>query len=146
MAKQAAQPDELSLVDVTACCTTALVEPLSRTQAEALAKVLKAAAEPARLQLLSLIAAAGQACACDLTGLVGLSQPTVSHHLKVLTQAGLISREQRGTWAWFTVNPDRMRDLSQLFNANPPTIGEPQRLTATTSAPTRTSAAIPTHR
>ncbi|MGB5016355.1 MAG: metalloregulator ArsR/SmtB family transcription factor, partial [Candidatus Nanopelagicales bacterium] len=62
-----------------------------------------------------LIRSNGEACACDLYEPLGLSQPTVSHHLKVLTEAGLIHREQRGTWAWFTINPARLRDLRELF-------------------------------
>jgi ArsR family transcriptional regulator len=79
------------------------------------AKVLKAVADPARLQLLSIIRSAGEACACNLNDPVGLSQPTVSHHLKVLTDAGLIIREQRGQWAWFSADESRIRDLGRLF-------------------------------
>ncbi len=105
----------LPLDDISSCCSTGLGEPIARDDAERLAKVLKAAAEPARLQLLSIIQSTGEACACDLTSPVGLSQPTVSHHLKVLTDAGLIHREQRGTWAWFTINGERMQDLAHLF-------------------------------
>jgi ArsR family transcriptional regulator len=88
---------------------------LGREQASLLATVMKAVADPARLQLLSLIRSAGEACACDLTDPVGLSQPTVSHHLKVLTEAGLIRREQRGQWAWFRVDEDRLRELGRVF-------------------------------
>lgn len=111
----AKDPVGLPLIDVSDCCSSGLGEPLARPEAEALARILKATADPARLQLLSLIASSGEACACDLYEPVGLSQPTVSHHLKVLTEAGLIEREQRGTWAWFRVNPERMRDVSHLF-------------------------------
>ena len=91
--------------------------PLSRDDAEALAHVLKAVADPVRLQLLSIIASNpnGEACACDLNEPVGLSQPTVSHHLRVLTQAGILQREQRGTWAWFSLNPERLKAISSLF-------------------------------
>ncbi|NQU36324.1 MAG: helix-turn-helix transcriptional regulator [Actinobacteria bacterium] len=88
---------------------------MPRPDAERLAAILKAVAHPARLQLLSIIKSSGEACACDLTAPIGLSQPTVSHHLKLLTEAGLIEREQRGTWAWFRVNPERLQDLGQLF-------------------------------
>ncbi len=102
-------------VDLSACCATGLTAPLARTDAEHLARILKAVAEPARLQLLALIRSAGERCACDLTEPVGLSQPTVSHHLKVLTDAGLLTREQRGQWAWFRANEDRIRDLARLF-------------------------------
>lgn len=106
---------QLPVLDISACCEAGLAVPLARADAEQLARVLKAVADPVRLQLLSLIRSAGQACACDLTEPVGLSQPTVSHHLKVLTQAGLIHREQRGQWAWFSADPDRLADLGALF-------------------------------
>ncbi len=70
-----------------------------------------------RLQLLSAIRAtdAGEACVCDLTDLVGLAQPTVSHHLKVLVEAGLLEREKRGTWAWFRLVPTRIDDVAAIF-------------------------------
>ena len=102
-------------LDVAACCATGLTAPLDRHDAENLAKVLKAVAEPARLQLLALIRSTGERCACDLTEPVGLSQPTVSHHLRVLTEAGLITREQRGQWASFRANEGRIGELAQLF-------------------------------
>jgi ArsR family transcriptional regulator len=107
--------EPLAVEDIAMCCAAGLGEPLARSDAQRLAQVLKAVADPARLQLLSLIQSSGEACACDLTEPVGLSQPTVSHHLKVLAHAGLVTREQRGTWAWFRVNPDRMADLASLF-------------------------------
>jgi len=99
------------------CCPTGLAEPMDRATAEALALLLKAVADPARLQLLALIGAAddGEACACDLTEPLGLSQPTVSHHLKVLTDAGLITRDKRGTWAWFSVVPERLAEIAAVF-------------------------------
>ncbi len=106
---------DLPLVDIGACCADGLREPLARGEAEQVARVLKAVADPARLQLLALIRSGGEACACDLTGPVGLSQPTVSHHLKVLTEAGLITREQRGQWAWFRADPGRLADIARVF-------------------------------
>lgn len=106
---------ELPVIDISACCAEGLREPLERDEAERLAAVLKAVADPARLRLLSLIRASGEACACELTEPIGLSQPTVSHHLRVLTEAGLLRREQRGQWAWFRIQPDRLADLSRLF-------------------------------
>lgn len=106
---------DLATGDLASCCTPGLAQPMARPDAEKLAKVLKAVADPARLQLLSLIKASGEACACDLYEPVGLSQPTVSHHLKILTEAGLITRDQRGTWAWFAINPDRLQDLQTFF-------------------------------
>lgn len=102
--------------DLATCCATGLTTPLDRPDAEQVARVLKAVAEPARLQLLALIRSDGERCACDLTEPLGLSQPTVSHHLKVLTDAGLLTREQRGQWAWFRANEDRIRDLARLFS------------------------------
>lgn len=105
----------LDVLDISACCASGLTVPLAREDADQVAKVLKAVADPARLQLLSIIRSAGEACACDLNTPLGLSQPTVSHHLRVLTDAGLISREQRGQWAWFRAEEDRIRDLGRLF-------------------------------
>jgi len=111
-----ASPNDAAAAAVAACCTPGLSKPMPREDAERMAAIVKAVAHPARLQLLSIIKSSGEACACDLTEPVGLSQPTVSHHLKILTEAGLIEREQRGTWAWFSVNSDRLRDLGQLFS------------------------------
>lgn len=100
---------------IVACCPTGLRTPLSREEAEELARTLKAVADPARLQLLTLIRSTGEACACDLNEPLGLSQPTVSHHLRVLTDAGLIHREQRGQWAWFRVDEQALRSVGELL-------------------------------
>ena len=100
------------------CCGTLTTDTaMDREQAAATAQLLKAVADPVRLQLLSLIRSAKdhEACVCDLTEAVGLSQPTVSHHLKVLTEAGLLTRERRGTWAWFHLVPARLDDLAAIF-------------------------------
>ena len=88
--------------------------PLSAQEAERLAALLKAVAEPTRLRLLSLVAAhdGQEACVCDLTEPVGLSQPTVSHHLKVLVDAGLLEREKRGVWAYYRLVPGRLAEVS----------------------------------
>jgi len=85
--------------------------------ADGLARALRVLAEPARLRLLSLIQAQPdhEACVCHLTEPLGLSQPTVSHHLKVLLDAGLVEREQRGSWAYFRVVPDELRALRELL-------------------------------
>jgi ArsR family transcriptional regulator len=101
----------------TVCCAGALTAPLERGAAEDLAVLLKAVADPVRLQLLSIIRAADgqQACVCDLTDAVGLSQPTVSHHLRVLTEAGLLMRERRGSWAWYSLVPARIDDVASIF-------------------------------
>ena len=95
------------------CCSPVFAAPLGEDEAHDLAAVLKALADPARLRLLSLIASApgGEACACDLHEPIDRSQPTVSHHLTQLTRAGLISREQRGKWAWFRIDNDRVAAL-----------------------------------
>lgn len=91
-------------------CVPAEVETLSRTDAEQRATLLKAIADPVRLQLLSIIRNASQreACVCDMTEAVKVSQPTVSHHLKVLVEAGVLTRERRGSWAWFRLNEDQL--------------------------------------
>ncbi len=109
----AALPDTAT----NACCG-ASVTPMSRQDATARATLLKAVADPVRLQLLDLIRSSPkhEACVCDMTDAVGVSQPTVSHHLKVLTEAGLLSRERRGTWAWFTLVPERLSDIRSIFD------------------------------
>ena len=91
-----------------ACCPQVLAAPLDEAQAAQLANALRVLADPARLRLLSLIGAnpSGEACVCDLTEPLGLSQPTVSHHLKVLRDAGLLEREQRGRWAYYRLLPE----------------------------------------
>jgi ArsR family transcriptional regulator, arsenate/arsenite/antimonite-responsive transcriptional repressor len=103
---------------LTLCCDGALTSPLTRSDADELATLLKAVADPVRLQLLSIIRAAEpqEACVCDLTGAVNLSQPTVSHHLKVLTEAGLLTRQRRGSWAWFSLVPQRLADIASIFD------------------------------
>ena len=95
------------------CCSPA-GPAMSAEDAERTARTLKALADPARLRLLSIIAAhdGGEACVCDLTEPVGLSQPTVSHHLKVLAEAGFVTREKRGVWAYYTLVPGAVRALT----------------------------------
>lgn len=91
----------------SACCTRLTGTPMTADAAERTARSLKALADPTRLRLLSYIAAheGGEACVCDLTEPLGLTQPTVSHHLKVLTEAGFVTREKRGPWAYYTLQP-----------------------------------------
>ncbi|PZU41721.1 MAG: transcriptional regulator [Microbacterium sp.] len=95
----------------------ALAEPLGQADAEQLAVTLKALADPARLRLLSIVASSEdqEACVCDLIDPIGLSQPTVSHHLKVLTEAGFLSRSKRGTWAYYRLLPDALEQVSGLL-------------------------------
>jgi ArsR family transcriptional regulator len=101
----------------TACCSPLVREPLTETDAATLAPVFKALADPVRLRLFSLIASfdGGQACVCDLTGEFDVSQPTISHHLKVLRDAGLVDSERRGTWVYYWVLPDALARLSALL-------------------------------
>lgn len=109
---------ELSLTAAAvACCTPMDREPLSAEKAEVLARALKAIADPARLRLVSIVAASGngEVCVCDLTEPVGLSQPTVSHHLKVLVDAGILRRDKRGTWAYFSLVPGALDSLAGIL-------------------------------
>jgi len=94
---------------------------MTLAEAESLASVLKALAEPARLRLVSLVAAHSdtEACVCDLTEPVGLSQPTVSHHLKILVDAGILQREQRGKWAYYRLVPETLTSISALLTPPP---------------------------
>ncbi|PYF98984.1 transcriptional regulator, ArsR family [Georgenia satyanarayanai] len=100
-----------------ACCAPLTREPLAEGEARDLATMFKALADPARLRLLSLIASheGGEACVCDLTEPVDLSQPTVSHHLKVLTDAGLLTRDKRGRWAYYAVVPQALDTLGDVL-------------------------------
>ena len=99
------------------CCSPLAREPLSVDQAAELARVFKAMGDPVRLRLLSLIAShdGGEACVCDLTDVFDLSGPTISHHLKVLREAGLITGERRGTWVYYRVRPDLLAQVSAVL-------------------------------
>lgn len=108
----------LPVTDVTVTCCTPLVrDTISAEDAEQLAHAMKALADPTRLRLLSIVAASegAEACVCDLIEPVGLSQPTVSHHLKVLTEAGFLTRTKRGTWAYYALVPGALDRISQLL-------------------------------
>jgi ArsR family transcriptional regulator len=98
------------------CCEPVCCAPLSDVDADVMASRLKALADPTRLRLFSLVASAHTACACDLTEPLGVSQPTVSHHLKVLTTAGLLEREQRGRWVYFSVSNEALAELSVFLD------------------------------
>ena len=104
--------------DVLACCSPLAHAPLTPEAAIELASIFKAIADPTRLRLLSLIQAhnGGEACVCDLTAPVGLTQPTISHHLRVLLEAGLVTRSKRGTWAYFKAVPDRLAALAAVIS------------------------------
>ena len=106
---------------LAACCPPLAAEPLSRAQAEQVAPLLKALAEPVRLRLMSLVAShpGGEACVCDLTGAFDLSQPTISHHLKVLHEAGLLDREKRGVWVYYRARTEALANLGTLIGYPP---------------------------
>jgi ArsR family transcriptional regulator len=110
----------------TGCCAPLAEAPLSEDDAAVLAGRLKAVAEPARLRLMSLVLArpGQEACICDLTGPLGLSQPTVSHHMKVLVDAGLLTREKRGRWAYFRAVPQAFASLAQALQPAPSDVSQ----------------------
>ncbi len=99
------------------CCVPLLREPLTPDQAAGLARTLKALADPTRLRLVSMVAAheGGEACVCDLTEPLGLTQPTVSHHLKILVDAGIFTRDKRGVWAYYALRPAALSALAAIL-------------------------------
>lgn len=97
------------------CCPSILAAPLTEADAEPLARAFAALGDPVRLRLLSLIAAAGECCSCELEGPLDRSQPTISHHTRALADAGLITGEKRGRWMWWTVVPERLAELRSLL-------------------------------
>jgi ArsR family transcriptional regulator, arsenate/arsenite/antimonite-responsive transcriptional repressor len=101
-----------------ACCAPLTSQPIPAGQVADLAGAFKAIGDPVRLQLLSMIAshAGGEVCVCDLTPAFSLSGPTISHHLKVLREAGLIDHQRRGTWVYYWVVPSRLADLARLLD------------------------------
>jgi ArsR family transcriptional regulator len=107
----------LSPVETMACCSPLSREPLSQPQAEQIAPLLKALADPVRLRLMSLVASHedGEACICDLNPAFDLSQPTISHHLKVLHEAGLLDREKRGVWVYYRARTEALASLGSLI-------------------------------
>ncbi|MFF0818354.1 ArsR/SmtB family transcription factor [Rhodococcus sp. NPDC003318] len=114
--------------DDGACCSPLVREPLTEDWAGDLARMFKALGDPVRLRLLSLVAshAGGEACVCDISGSFDLSQPTISHHLKVLREAGLLDCERRGTWVYYWVIPSALQQLSAVLL----TEGEPAAASA----------------
>jgi ArsR family transcriptional regulator len=115
----------LPLTDVSACAFAPLVrEPLSVEAAAEMAVKLKALADPVRLRLFSSVASHvdGEACVCDISGGFEVSQPTISHHLKVLRDAGLLTSQRRASWVYYAVVPEALRDLSSLLNVDADTV------------------------
>lgn len=108
---------ELTPIQTVACCSPLTQEPLSADQAETIVPLLKALADPVRLRLMSLVAshADGEACVCDLQEAFDLSQPTISHHLKVLHEAGLLERTKRGVWVYYRATPQALDGLAALL-------------------------------
>ena len=107
--------------DAVECCAPLAGEPLPQAGAEELAPLFKAVADPVRLRLLSLIAChdGGESCVCDLLAAFDMTAPSVSYHLKILREAGLISSERRGTWVYYRVNPDVMARMSAVLAPQP---------------------------
>lgn len=104
-----------SPTDEELCSPSVVAAPLSDSEAEDLARVLAALADPVRLRLLSLVAARGEVCSCDLERPLARSQPTVSHHTTVLAEAGLLVGERRGRWTWWKVQPQRLAELRKAL-------------------------------
>jgi ArsR family transcriptional regulator, arsenate/arsenite/antimonite-responsive transcriptional repressor len=119
-------PKSLVVLDpagTAACCPPLSAQPLSQAQAEQVAPLLKALADPVRLRLMSLVAshAGGEACVCDLNEAFDLSQPTISHHLKVLYEAGLLARDKRGVWVYYRARTEALASLGTLIGSPGPT-------------------------
>ncbi len=118
-------PKSLVVLDpagTAACCPPLSAEPLSQAQAEQIAPLLKALADPVRLRLMSLVAShpGGEACVCDLNDAFDLTQPTISHHLKVLHEAGLLDREKRGVWVYYRARSQALASLGTLIGTASP--------------------------
>ena len=111
----------LGAAETAACCAPLSAEPLTMEQAEQVAPLLKALADPVRLRLMSLVASrpGGEACVCDLNDAFDLSQPTISHHMKVLHEAGLVDRDKRGVWVYYRARPQALASLAALIGCAP---------------------------
>src|SRR6476620_4462176 len=107
----------LTPVQTVACCSPLTAQPISAEHADRVAPLLKELADPVRLRLLSLVAshADGEACVCDLNDAFDLSQPTISHHLKVLHEVGLLDRSKRGVWVYYRIRGEALADLGSLL-------------------------------
>ena len=117
MTAPAATRDRRPLPLAEDCCAPLLREPLTVAQAADLARTLKALADPTRLRLVSMVAAheGREACVCELTEPLGLTQPTISHHLKILVDAGIFSRDKRGVWAYYALRPAALQALAAIL-------------------------------
>ncbi len=139
-------PDAESLVGATTCCGSFSGDALTESQATELASALKVLADPVRLRLVSIIATSpnGEVCACDLPDALDRSQPTVSHHSGLLVSAGLLEREQRGKWAWFRLDYQRLGELRALLAEPAPTISAPTHRSTNPPAEPATTTGAPT--
>jgi ArsR family transcriptional regulator, arsenate/arsenite/antimonite-responsive transcriptional repressor len=115
MAKQSAVVEVPDVV----CCPSVLAAPLDAVEAADMARGFSALADPARLRILSMVAAApdGEVCVCDFVGPLGKSQPTISHHLKILGEAGLVHGDRRGKWVWYSLDRERLSRLRAALDA-----------------------------
>ena len=111
----------LTPADSAACCSPLAVQPMTMEQASQVAPLMKALADPVRLRLMSLVASheSGEACMCDLTDAFDLSQPTITHHMKVLHEAGLVDRDKRGVWVYYRVRPQALSAIGALIGCTP---------------------------
>jgi ArsR family transcriptional regulator, arsenate/arsenite/antimonite-responsive transcriptional repressor len=111
----------LTPAESAACCSPMSVRPLTVEQAEQVAPLMKALADPVRLRLMSLVSSreGGEACVCDLNDEFDLSQPTISHHMKVLHEAGLVDREKRGVWVYYKARPQALAAIGTLIGCTP---------------------------
>lgn len=111
----------LAVLETEGCCAPLATATVPAEAAADLAGAFKALGDPVRLQLLSMIAShdGGEACVCDLTPAFDLTGPTISHHLKVLREAGLVDSDRRGTWVWYKVRPEAFRQLGALLELSP---------------------------
>ncbi|OZC60298.1 transcriptional regulator [Rhodococcus sp. 06-621-2] len=116
------QPLPIEDVSAGECCSPLVREPLTVDRSADLARMFKALGDPVRLRLLSLVAShdGGEACVCDISPHFDLSQPTISHHLKVLRECGLLDCERRGTWVYYWVIPTALDELSTVLGTTTP--------------------------
>jgi ArsR family transcriptional regulator len=122
MARSKAALANATVMEPATCCASVLDAPLDEHDAEDLARVFAALGDPVRLRLLSLVAEAGEVCSCDLLSPLGKAQPTVSHHTKVLADAGLITGEKRGRWVWWRVVPEQLAEMRDALGTRSPAL------------------------
>ena len=113
-----ARPTSRSRPTEELCCPPLTDAPMIEEEADQLASILTALADPVRLRLLSIVASQGEACSCNLEGPLGKSQPTISHHTRLLAEAGLITGERRGKWTWWSLVPERLALVRRLLGGS----------------------------